>query len=390
MREAIRRTRCSTLTVMPQTLTAAKLYTTERTWDNPVITVGSDGRIEAIDSAATGEDSTILTSTFFDIHFHGAVNHDVMNAPAAGFEQISHFLATRGVSHYLPTTVTAPLDATLRALESLAAEIERDTHPGALPLGIHLEGPFVSHLKRGVHPPEYILAPEIPLFDRFQQAARGHIRLVTVAPEIPGALDLIRHATAQGVRVSLGHTNATAAETRAGIAAGAVSATHTFNAMRALDHREPGVLGVVLDDDALYAEIIADGVHVAPELLRLFLRAKGVDRAILVTDGMSATGMPDGAYTLGGFPVEVAKGRAMANGVLAGSVLTLDRAVANFSRFTGLDLAATTMLASRNPARMLGLEEQLAPATGQPANFNRYAPDGTLLGTILHGQAILP
>ncbi len=373
---------------MLQPITAALLHTPPRTWRNPVITLTADGLIDSIETADSSADDTILIPTFFDIHFHGAVNHDVMDSSPTDFNAISRFLATRGVGHYLPTTVTAPVDATLRALEALAAEIERLEHPGASPLGIHLEGPFVSHLKRGVHPPEYLLLPEIALFDRFQQAARGQIRLITLAPEVPGALDLIHHATTSGVRVSLGHTNATAAETRAAIAAGATSATHTFNAMRPLDHREPGVLGVVLDDSTLFAEIIADGVHVAPELLRLFLKAKGLERAILVTDGMSATGMPDGTYMLGGFPVEVAAGRCLANDVLAGSVLTMDRAVANFSRFTSLDLSATILLATRNPARMLGLETQFALAPGQPGNFNRYTPDGAFRSTILRGSAI--
>ena len=154
--------------------------------------------------------------------------------------------------------------------------------------------------------------------------------MLTLAPEMPGALDLIRHASAAGVRVSLGHTNATDAETEAAIAAGAVSATHTFNAMRPLDHRDPGVLGVVLDQQELFADLICDGIHVAPAAVRLWFRMKGSDRAILITDAMSATGMPDGAYMLGSFAVTVKDGRCSLTEhpeTLAGSVLTLDRAV---------------------------------------------------------------
>jgi N-acetylglucosamine-6-phosphate deacetylase len=373
---------------MPQTLTAARLVTPAHTWTNPVITLDDAGLIVSIETAPTSPDHTILTPTFFDIHFHGAVNHDVMEGTPAAFDTIGRFLATRGVSHFLPTTVTAAIDPTLRALEGIAARIEAPLHPGAIPLGIHLEGPFVSHLKRGVHPPEFIIPPTIELFDRFQQAAHGHIRLITIAPEVPGAIDLIEHATRSGVKVSLGHSNATAAETRLALAAGATSATHTFNAMRALDHREPGILGIVLDDDNLFAELICDGIHVEPELVRLFLKAKGMHRAILITDGMSATGMPDGTYMLGGFEVEVSDGRCMANGVLAGSVLTLDRAVANFARFTGTPFAEVTGLASHNPAAMLGFEAQLDLAPGQPANFNRYTPDGTLQSTILRGRQV--
>ena len=373
---------------MPQILTAARLVTPARTWTNPVIIVDDTGLIVSIESAPSSIEGTILTPTFFDIHFHGAVNHDVMEGTPAAFDTIGRFLANRGVSHFLPTTVTAAIDPTLRALEGIASCIEATNHAGAIPLGIHLEGPFVSHLKRGVHPPEFIVPPTIELFDRFQQAARGHIRLITIAPEVPGAIDLIEHATRSGVKVSLGHSNATAAETRLALAAGATSATHTFNAMRALDHREPGILGIVLDDDTLFAEIICDGVHVEPEIVRLFLKAKGMCRAILVTDGMSATGMPDGTYVLGGLKVEVSEGRCISNGVLAGSVLTLERAVANFARFTGTPFAEVIGLASYNPAKMLGLESQLDLAPGQPANFNRYSADGTLQATILRGRQV--
>ncbi len=174
-------------------------------------------------------------------------------------------------------------------------------------MGIHLEGPFLSHEKRGVQPAEHLLAPDIGTFDRMFDAAEGHVRLMTLAPELPGAAELAEHATTRGVRVSVGHSNATAAETHAAIAAGAVSATHTFNAMRALDHREPGILGTVLTSDELYAELICDGVHTNPEIVRLWWKAKGPERAILVTDAMSAAGMPDGEYQLGGFAVQVAE-----------------------------------------------------------------------------------
>ena len=375
---------------MPQILTAASLVTPARTWTSPVITIDDAGLIVSIESGAgSNNGASILTPTFLDVHFHGAMNHDVMDGTPAAFGAIGRFLASRGVSHYLPTTVTAAIEPTLQALEGIATCIEATGNEGAIPLGIHLEGPFVSHVKRGVHPPEYIVPPTVELFERFYQAARGHIRLMTIAPEVPGAIEVIEYATSKDVKVSLGHSNATAAETRLAIAAGATTATHTFNAMRALDHREPGILGVVLDDDSLFAEIICDGVHVEPELVRLFLKAKGMDRAILITDGMSATGMPDGTYILGGFEVQVADGRCLANGVLAGSVLTLDRAVANFARFTGTPFAEVTGLASVNPARMLGLEGMLDLAPGQPANFNRYAPDGTLQATILRGRQVV-
>jgi N-acetylglucosamine-6-phosphate deacetylase len=211
---------------------------------------------------------------------------------------------------------------------------------------------------------------------------------MTLAPELPGAVELAAHAGERGVRISVGHSNATAEETRAAIDAGAVSATHTFNAMRPLDHREPGILGTVLTCDALYAELICDGIHVAPEMVKLWWRAKGPERAILVTDAMSAAGMPDGTYQLGGFAVEVAQGRAMARGVLAGSVLTLDRALANFIQFTGAPLEQALRLLTINPALMTGLGDQAGSlAAGQPASLVAVNAAGKVVGSVVNGQA---
>jgi N-acetylglucosamine-6-phosphate deacetylase len=377
---------------MMQTLTARHLITPQGSIDHPVITI-SDGLIQSIDAAGSSSEDTTLTSTFLDVHTHGVAGHDVMEGTPEALNAISNFLATKGVGQYLATTVTAPVDKTLRSLEDIANAIDSHNNKGAALVGIHLEGPFISHIKRGVHPPADILPPSIELFDRFQQAARGHIRLMTIAPEVPGAVDLIAHAAKQGVRLSMGHSDATASETREAIAAGATSATHTFNAMRSLDHREPGIIGTILDDENLFAELICDGVHVSPELVRLWLKAKGTERAILVTDSMSATGMPDGDYMLGTFHVTVADGRCylaedLSHGTytLAGSVLTMDRAVANLQAFTGAPFATAIRLATTNPANMLGLESPLAP--GQPANFNIFAADGQLKSTILRGAPV--
>jgi N-acetylglucosamine-6-phosphate deacetylase len=177
------------------------------------------------------------------------------------------------------------------------------------------------------------------------------------------------------------------AETLRGIEAGAASATHTYNAMRALDHREPGILGVVLDRDDLYADLISDGIHVAPEMVRLWFKAKGPERAILITDSLEATGMPNGIYKLGETTVHVKDGRCTTDsGVLAGSVLTLDKAVARMREFTGAGLETAVRLASRNPARMLGLQDDLA--IGALANFNIYNADGNRMQTILRGQVL--
>lgn len=383
---------------MPTIITARRLLTDVGSVEFPVLIVGDDGALTDVssDPTALAHEQDTLTCAFFDVHTHGAMGHDVMSASPSELREVQHFLAMRGVAQYLPTTVTASIDSTLRALESLANAIEAEPQPlQAQPRGIHLEGPFLSHAKRGVHPEMYLQKPSVELFDRFQQAARGHICLLTIAPELSGATELIAYATSLGVRCSLGHTNASATEARAGIDAGATSATHTFNAMRALGHREPGVLGVALDSDKLYAELICDGVHVAPELVRLWFRSKGIDRAILVTDAMSAAGMPDGRYKLGELDVDVADGRAMLAGdlergahTLAGSVLTMDRAVANLRQFTGASIADATRLASHNPAAMLGRPELTRLAPGSAANLNRFDASGRMVATYIQGELV--
>ncbi|MGD0154709.1 MAG: N-acetylglucosamine-6-phosphate deacetylase [Terracidiphilus sp.] len=420
---------------MRTVVTAARLWNGREAVANPIIEI-EDGRIAAIGSRGSAEppdplagrgfqspasilsqhgaqavviegDGEIfhypgatLAPAFFDIHIHGAAGHDVMEATPEALGAMGRFLASRGTAHFLATTVTAPVDETLRALEGLAGIIERWGERtelasaagdcAARTIGIHLEGPFLSHLKRGMQPEEHLLEPDIALFDRFFEASRGQIRLMTLAPELEGAVELTRHATARGVRVSMGHSNATAAETGAAIAAGAVSATHTFNAMRALDHQEPGILGVVLADDALYAELICDGIHSKPEMAKLWWRAKGPERGILVTDAMSAAGMPDGEYKLGGFAVQVSEGRAMARGVLAGSVLTLDRALENFVAFTGATVDETLRLVTTNPETMTGMSDRVgAIAVGEPANFVAVDTKGKLVASMVNGKVVV-
>jgi N-acetylglucosamine-6-phosphate deacetylase len=384
---------------MRTVITAKRLFDGSRILDEPVVEI-EDGRMVSVSTHGAGEmrggaqvvdfAGATLAPAFFDVHIHGAAGHDVMEATPEALEKMGKFLASRGTGSFLATTVTAPLDATLRAVSGLAKLIHAPAREGvARPVGIHLEGPFLSHAKRGVQPEEHLLAPDIAMFDRLYEAAEGHVRLMTLAPELDGAVELTAHATKRGVRVSVGHSDAKATETRAAIAAGAVSATHTFNAMRALDHREPGILGVVLTESELYSELICDGIHSAPEMARLWWRAKGPQRAILVTDAMSAAGMPDGEYQLGGFAVQVANGRAMARGVLAGSVLTLDRALRNLVAFAGARVDEALRALTANPAAMIGAEVEAGRVrVGGPANLVAVDAEGKLLGAVVGGQLV--
>ncbi len=343
----------------------------------------------------------VIAPGYVDLHIHGSAGYDVMDDAAEALPAIEGLLTRHGVTSYFPTTVTAPMDTILRALERLANAIEKrerdferknndDGKGRALPLGIHLEGPFISHARRGVHPPEDLLAPTLNLFERFWQAARGRIRMMTIAPELEGAPEVIAEASRRGVCISLGHSDADFATAESGIAAGARHATHTFNAMRplshnSLDYRSPGILGAVLTDDRVSADIIADGVHLDPAIVKLVASAKGPEQTVLITDAISATGMPEGRYRLGSFEVDVHDGKCMFNGKLAGSVLTLDRAVRNLARFAEWDLPQAVAAASRNPARVARIANKGVLEAGADADFVVLNSVGEVLRTFIGG-----
>jgi N-acetylglucosamine-6-phosphate deacetylase len=381
--------------------TAARLYTPIEEIENPLLIIEDEEIIEvssrstrAIPRSAKLVDfgDTTLAPGFLDIHMHGGAGLDVMRASAAELPRLGHFLAQHGVTGYLATTVAAPLDATCKALDTLADAIEEeppaDGRPiEARPLGIHLEGPFLSHKRRGVHPPEFLVEPTVQIFERFWQAARGHVRMLTIAPEIPGAMDVITEAARRSVCVSIGHSDAELPAAREAVKAGARHATHTFNAMRPLDHRSPGIIGEVLSDDTITADIIVDGIHVSPEVVKIFLQAKGPERAVLITDAISATGMPEGRYQLGPIEVEVKDGKATAGNSLAGSVLTMDRAVRNVTQFSNWTLRQAVRAATSNPAGAIGLPSANGRlSAGGKANFVVLSDSGNVLKTIVAGR----
>jgi len=288
----------------------------------------------------------LLVPGFVDVHIHGAGAHDVMEATPESLQIVAATVARHGTTSLVATTVTAPTDEICRSLEGIARYIESPANQEpqsslAQMTGIHLEGPFIHPQRRGVHPPESLAQPSVPTLDRFLEAANGCARILTIAPELPGALEVIDRARARGLVVAIGHTDATYEQAHAGIEHGAHHAVHVFNAMRPFSHRETGVLGAVLTDSTVTAEVIADGIHVDDPAIRLLLAAKGIPGVILVSDGTAATGMPDGVYRLGPFEFTVKDGVCRnAEGRLAGSTLTLDRAV---------------QMATLNPAKRLGL-----------------------------------
>jgi len=385
---------------MALVIQARELFTPLERVERPLLFI-DDGAVARIASSVECEiprgarvvdlgDATLVPG-FIDMHIHGGAGHDVMEASADALPAIEKLLLQHGVTTYFPTTVTAPVDQTLSALEKLADAIEqaRETASNgrAKPAGIHLEGPFISHIRPGVHPPADLLPPTLEMFERFWQASRGHIKVLTIAPELEGARPVIEEATQRGVCVSMGHSDADLPAAQAGVAAGVRHATHMFNAMRPLGHRDPGILGEALMDERVSAEIIADGIHVDPLIVSLFLRVKGAETAVLVTDATAATGMPDGRYRLGSLEVDVEDGKCLVNGKLAGSVLTMDKAVRNVVKFANWNLQRAVRLATLNPARTTGLPAKagmLVP--GAAADIVALNSKGEVVKTIVRGQ----
>ena len=379
-------------------ITASELLTPVDRIPSPVVvmegeTISKLGPREAVEipSSAILRDfpGAILVPGFIDIHIHGSAGYDVMEGEQKGLERMSNFLAQRSVTSFLATTVTAEATVLLGAIERLAEQIHNWPADGAMatPFGIHMEGPWISKVRCGVHPTSAIENPSLEAFDRYYLAANGYLRLITIAPELPGAIEVIREAVKRGVSVSIGHTDGQLADADAAIQAGATHATHTFNAMRPLNHRAPGVLGRVLDSDVMTAEIIADGVHVDPVVVDLFLRCKGAERAVLVTDAISAAGMPEGKYKLGTFEVTVTGSRCEVDGKLAGSVLTLDRAVRNVVQFSGCSLGQSVRLATANPAQVLGESSRGTLRSGVRADIAVLSPKGEVVECFAGGTA---
>ncbi|MGC1108047.1 MAG: N-acetylglucosamine-6-phosphate deacetylase [Candidatus Acidiferrales bacterium] len=365
--------------------------------------VFEDGRISAVGPRAgivappgareiSARDATIMPG-FVDVHVHGAGGHDVMSSTEEALTTIASTVARRGTTSIVATTVTAPPDETRRCLEGISRYIlspaNRSANVAAEIIGIHLEGPFISPARRGVHPAGAIAKPSLTLLDRYLEAAAGTVRILTLAPEIPGALELVERGYAKGLVVALGHTDATYEQARTAIFRGARHAVHVFNAMRPFSHRETGVLGAVLTDPSVTAELIADGVHVDDPAIRLLLAAKGTDLVILVSDGTAATGMRDGSYRLGTFDVTVSDGVCRnREGKLAGSTLTLDRAVQHMVRL-GVPLIEAIRMATYNPARRVGMEARkgvLAP--GADADLILLTPELKISNVFARGAPL--
>lgn len=290
---------------------------------------------------------------FIDIHVHGAMGSDTMDATGEALWAMSEYYVRHGVTAFLPTTVTASVEDTLAAVRNVANTPQNSS--GARHLGIHLEGPCLSHEFRGAQPPQHLRAATPSEYRAWLES--DQVRLITVAPEVEGVLDLIRIGRQAGVEFALGHTSATYEQVLVAYEHGLRQATHTFNGMASLNHRIPGAVGAVLSDDRIWAQIIVDGIHVHPAVVKMLVQAKGINRTVIITDAIRATGMSDGDYALGDQLVHVKDGIARTDaGGLAGSTLTMDQALRNVMEFAGLSLVEAVPMLTRVPAASIGVE----------------------------------
>ncbi|HEY7131330.1 MAG TPA: N-acetylglucosamine-6-phosphate deacetylase [Candidatus Limnocylindrales bacterium] len=334
------------------------------------IRIGGD-RIEDVDiddGATVDESAPIVAPGFVDLHVHGFGGHDAMGGRDA-LDGMARALARRGVTSFLPTAVTAPLESLAAFADGVRAWMPSAPPDGAEPLGFNLEGPFLAEARKGAHDPVALRAPaEVSPPDL--APLRDGLRVITIAPELPGALDLIRMLASDGIAVSLGHSNATVDEAGAGFAAGARSTTHLFNAMSGLDHRSPGLALAALLDDEVAVELIADGHHVAPAIWPLVARLKPASRLLLVSDALAIAGTTADRGRIGRLACEVVGGRAVLAGTetLAGSVIGLDDAVRNLSA-AGVPLPHAVLAAAANPVDLLGRTDRGRLAAGRRADL---------------------
>ncbi|MEG0297048.1 MAG: N-acetylglucosamine-6-phosphate deacetylase [Clostridium sp.] len=330
-----------------------------------------------------------LAPGFIDVHIHGAGGCDTMDATKESLNKIARTIVKHGTTSFCPTTMTMPVDAIQKAIETIKDAKVNGTD-GANVLGAHLEGPFISENAIGAQNPNFLQALTIDTYNKMVGDDRDAVTSITLAPEAPGALEVIKYLHDENVLVSMGHTTATYAQTLEAIKAGASHVTHLFNAMTPFAHREPGVVGAAYDTD-ITAEVITDGIHISYPALRTTFKVKGTDKCLLVSDAMCACGMADGMYALGGQDVIVANGAArLRNGALAGSVLTIDKAIKNLKSNTSLPLNEIVRMATFNPAVYAKVEDHKGLIKeGYDADLVLFDEDINIKKVIVCGKEIL-
>jgi N-acetylglucosamine-6-phosphate deacetylase len=340
------------------------VHSEKETYKNGYIKV-VDGKIAEVGPASQykqDHDAKVITLSpdyqvipgAIDIHIHGASNSDAMDATHNALSTMAKTLPKEGTTSFLATTMTQSTQAIESALLNAGKYIENQTQEHAEIVGIHLEGPFISPARKGAQPEDYIVDPDVTLFKRWQEMAENQIKLVTLAPEQPNGLDLAAHLRGTGVVASIGHSDATYDQIDEAIQAGTTHVTHLYNGMRGLHHREPGVLGAAYLRDELYVELIADGIHCRPEMIKLAYNQITSERMILITDSLRAKWLEKGTYDLGGQPVNVDETKAtLSDGTLAGSILKMNDAIKNTMEYTDCSMTDIIKMTAENPAKQL-------------------------------------
>lgn len=326
----------------------------------------------------------MITPGLIDIHVHGCMGADSMDGSPAALQTMSTFMIQHGVTSFYATTVTNPQKEILHALD--VVHDCKNRLDGAQIEGVHIESPYINAAYKGAQNPAFLREPQQKEYAEWME--RDVVRLITIAPELTGADDMIRYCIRKNAVISIGHSSATFEQVIHAADLGASQATHLFNGMAGLHHREPGTVGAALYDERIFTQIISDGIHLHPAIVDLIIRVKGIERVILITDAMRAAGLADGEYDLGGQQVTVAKGAArIANGSLAGSTLALDQAIRNTMEFTGLPFHSVLQMASSTPAAAMGISGTKGSIKiGHDADLTFFDKEYQVCATMVHGE----
>jgi N-acetylglucosamine-6-phosphate deacetylase len=355
--------------------------------DGKIVAVGPGladrGVAETIDA-----EGHIVAPGYIDVHVHGSVGHDAMDGTREAIEGMARFFAARGVTAFCPTTLTQAPDDIMASVRAIHDCMQTPIEGGAQPVGVHLEGPCINADKKGAQPADHVRTAAA--LDYEQIFSLGNIKLITLAPEIEENKALIAFARSRGAAVVVGHSAATYEQMVEAVRLGVNHATHTFNQMEGLHHRRPGTVGAVLLLDRIYAEFIADGIHLHPAVVTMIVRLKGPDKALLITDAIRGAGMPEGEYELGGQKIVVKKGAVrLADGTLAGSALAMDTAVRNVHEFVGAPLQHCLQMATLTPARSISIAHRkgsLEP--GKDADVVILNRDLEVTATMVNGRVV--
>jgi len=325
---------------------------------------------------------------FIDLHVHGSGGADVMDGTYQDMERMSRTLALGGTTSFLATTMSASREKLAAAVRN-AAESRKKATGGAQLVGVHLEGPFLNPMQKGSHLEENLRMPDKDELGEYINAGSGAVKMITLAPELPGALDVIQYASCQGIIVSLGHSTASITQVEEACRAGLSHVTHAFNAMTGFHHRDPGTTGAIMAMKQLTADIIPDGHHVHPSVMKILVHAKGVDKVCAITDCIRAGGIGDGIFELGGQEVIVKNGVArLVDGTISGSIISMSEAVKTLVERAGLTLAEAVQTASANPARILGLNSKGLLEPGMDADIVVLDRNFRVLMTMVEGKIV--